>query len=70
MEETKRVFPKIFSKLLERITLTTDDLDLPTYEKNCSSSLFIKFATPISTAGFPQLFLPTVPVPAVSTICT
>lgn len=67
IDETEKAFPKILNKLLERDILIVAGLSI--CEKNCSSWVFIKFAIPISVAVFQQLFFPTVPVPAVSTIC-
>ena len=69
IDVTVKASLSIFSKLLERITLYVHTLGFLRYRKYCSSCIFIKFAIPKSTAVFQQLDFPTVPVPAISTIC-
>lgn len=69
MDVTVRASLSSFSKLLEQTTLYVHELGFLRCIKYCSSCIFIKFAIPKSAAAFRQPDFPTVPVPAISTIC-
>lgn len=69
MDVTVRASLSSFSKLLERTTLYVHVLGFLRCRKYCSNCIFIKFAIPKSAAVFQEFDFPTVPIPAISTIC-